>query len=198
MKRMFSFFNGEDKELLNPLLADETSLGRMPSFTMLKIQRVYAITDEMVPSVLSKETLREMARLMFNENVAVLIERKTGETYITSKKIDQIENCKSVTLDKIFTSLHTPPVIKAFCSFLINEYLPNVRIDAVDKLCTRFLADFDEVLSLRVRSMLSTNANFRTLGHRICTKKLSEEDLEFVLDSDSLQSKYRELIEIFQ
>lgn len=187
-----------DDSIMSPLLRNETlPFGKLPSLDMLKVQRLYGVHDEILPSTLSHETLRTMTRIMFERYANVFVERKTGEVFISAKNIDQIENCKSVSLDSVLTSIQTTPFLKAFCSFLLNEYLPNLSLEGSLSLPFSFLCDFDELLSVRIRSSSSFKfVNFRNLAFRICTTKCSQADLDGM--NARLVEKYRSIIDIYQ
>lgn len=187
-----------DDSIVSPLLRHDTlHFGKLPSLDMLRVQRLYGVHDEIVPKNFSRETLRTMTRILFEKCANVFVERKTAEVFITAKSIEQIENCKAIPLDGVLTSIETAPFVKAFCSFLLNEYLPALTLEASKSLPFSFLCDFDEILSVRIRSSSSFKfANFRNLAYRICTTECTKADLDCM--NARLVEKYDQLIKAYQ
>ena len=187
-----------EDSVISPLLRHDTlPFGKLPSVDMFKLQRLYAVNDELVPRSLSTESLRWMANLMFEKTASVFVERKTGEVFITTKTVEQIENFKSVALDSAIVSIKTAPFLNAFCGFLLNELLPNMTLEGARELPFSVLCDFDTLLSVRIRSNTSLKfVNFRNLAFRLSTADCSAEELR-KLESDKFE-KYKILVETFQ
>lgn len=170
----------------------QPTLLERPTLNMVRSQRVFCCDDKDLPGVFRGPTMRDLFRLCKEARAFIGTDNRV---FVTRKNIMPPVGLKRVAVEELFLSMELPEVKVAICDFLVNEALPVMKQEEAEALSLDFLIQLERILGLEVVEGAQSRFNFRTLRHRVCTRKLSLKECNEVQNA---WPEYMNLLAVFQ
>lgn len=180
---------------LLPTLHSINSSDVSPSLNMVRSQRLYTCSPLDVAGPLGPDSMRDIFKLVRDARAYI---GEANQVFVTKKKITVPRGLKRVPVQELLVSMEMPEVRMAISEYLLNEVFPQLGPDEATEWSLDFLIELDPLLSIPLENAygeILTSYNFRTLKHRICTRRLSRLECSKIMERTP---GYSTLLKLFQ